>query len=340
MSAAWRWFTVASGLAALGAPLAVESQAPADTGSPMTTVAAQARIAALKVERTRLQDLLRASLPEDARLEGAPPGDVLIGLPAPLIETIVSEAVSGPLRNIRLTLKDVVKVETADVIRAKTFLGTMTLGRYDLAVHVREVRAAMKPALPHLTFGSNRIAFELPVRVQSGDVRANLTFRWDGRKLAGVVCGDLSTERALRASVPPIDIRLRGRFDIAASGERLFVKPRISPIDMSFKVEPEESTWAFIDSVIESKNAVCEKALRKAAVGEKVKALVLGKGFKVRLPTNWLRPMNLPAAFRDTVEVKGRSAGLAVSTAGVSITKTRVWYGARLAFRRAPSTGR
>ena len=292
------------------------------------------RIAALKTEREKLHVELRATLSDDARLLDAPSGDVLMGLPSSLIESIVVEALTGPLKNVRLSLKDVLKLQRSDEVRTKTFLGMMILGRYELTVDVREVRAVMKPGTPKLRFGSNRIAIDLPVRVESGDVKAKLLFKWDGRKLAGAVCGDLSGEHDLHARVPPVSVRLAGRFDVEAAGERLFVKPVIAPIPMGFQVEPEQATWDFIDTLIESKNAVCEAALRKAAVGQKVKDLV-SRGFNVTLPTQWIHSMDLPASFRDTVSVGRASAGLAVTPSGVSITKTRVWYGANLRVKKA-----
>lgn len=298
-----------------------------------TVAETRLRIEGLKAERARLQEELRSSLTDDAKLVDAPSGAVLIGVPATLVESIVSEALTGPLRNVRLTLRDVVRVERKDTIRAKTFLGMMTLGHYALTVNVKEVVAVMKPLSPKLTFGGNRIAIDLPVSVEAGAVKANLHFKWDGRKLAGVVCGDLTSDHDLRATVPPVAARLRGRFDLEARGEKLIVKPVIAPVDLAFKVEPQQRTWDFIDELIESKNAVCEAALRKAAVGQKVKDLV-ARGFKVRIPNNWLHAMTLPASFRDTLDLKGATAGLAVTPAGVSITKTRIWYGADLALRR------
>ncbi|MEO8500271.1 MAG: hypothetical protein ABI565_05100, partial [Vicinamibacteria bacterium] len=281
----------------------------------------------------KLQNELRLLIPDDARLMDAPNGDVLIGLPTSLVERVVSEAISGPLRNVRLSLKDVVKASFSDEVRTKTFFGMMTLGRYDLTIKVQEVNAVMKPKLPSLVFGANRIGIDLPVRVEAGDVKAKLFFNWDGRNLAGVVCGDLTGEHDLEAAVPPVEVRLRGRFDVEAQGEKLRVRPVIAPIDLAFKVEPQQRTWDYIDGLIESKNAVCQAALRKAAVGQKVKDLV-ARGFKVRLPNSWLRPMTLPASFRDTVDVQGTSAGLAVVPTGVSVTKTRIWYGANLTLKK------
>ena len=306
-----------------------------DAPEPVTPEATRRGIEALKAERTRLQDELRSLLPDDARLMEVPRGDVLIGLPSTLVESVASEALLGPLRNVRLSLKDVVKVERSDEVQTKTFLGTMTLGRYALTVHVQEVNAVMKPQTPKLVFGSNRIAVDLPVSVEAGDVKARLIFKWDGRNLAGVVCGDLSGEHDLRASVPPVKVRLRGRFDVEARGEHLLVKPRLAPVEVAFKVVPRQTTWDFVDELIESKNAVCEAALRKAEVGQKVRDLV-SRGFKATLPTQWLHEMALPASFRDTVDVSGTSAGLAITPTGVSITKTRIWYGANVTVRKRP----
>ena len=300
---------------------------------PLTPEAARQRVKALKAERLRLQDELRALLPDDARLLDAPRGDVLLGLPASMVESIVSEALLGPLRNVRLSLKDVMKLERADDVQTRTFLGKMTLGRYALTVNVQEVNAVMKPRTPKLSFGSNRVAIDLPVSVEAGEVKAKLLFKWDGRNLAGVVCGDLSSEHDLRAAVPPVLVRLRGRFDLEALGEQLVVTPRIAPIQVVFKVEPRQSTRDLVDHLIDSKNAVCAAALRKAEVGRKVRDLV-SRDFKVTLPTSWLHPMALPASFRDTLDVQGTSAGIVITPTGVSITRTRIWYGANLALRK------
>lgn len=328
-----RRLVIPGALLVAGAALLAQAQ------SLPTVKETMARIGGLKAERARLQEELRANLSEDARLEDAPPGAVLIGLPASLVESIVSEALTGPLRNVRLSLKDVVKVERSDEVKAKTFLGMMTLGRYALTVNVREVDAVLRPSTPTLTFGANRIAIDLPVRVQAGTVKANLSFIWDGRRLAGVVCGDLTGDHDLRATVPPVSARLRGRFDVQAKGERLIVKPVIAPVRLAFRVEPPQRTWDFIDDLIESKNAVCEAALRKAQVGRKVQDLV-ARGFKVTIPNTWLHTMTLPASFRDTLSVQGTSAGLAITPTGVSITKSRIWYGANLSFKKHPRAPR
>ena len=320
-------------LVAAGLVMMLTVRGLAQAGSPPTVEESRGRVERLKAERGRLQEELRSALTDDARLVDVPTGSVLIGLPATLVEAIVAEALTGPLKNVRLSLKDVAELQRSDTVKTKTFLGMMTLGQYALTVDVREVQAIMRPKTPKLVFGANRIAIDLPVSVESGNVKATLVFQWDGRKLAGVVCGDLTGTHELLATVPPVQIRLRGRFDVEAKGEHLIVKPVIAPLDLAFNVEPRQKTWDFIDGLIESKNAVCEAALRKAAVGQKVRDLV-ARGFKVRLPTHWVHSMTLPASFRDTFDVQGTSAGLAIMPTGVSITKTRIWYGADLTVRK------
>ncbi|MEO5761727.1 MAG: hypothetical protein ABIR28_05375 [Vicinamibacteria bacterium] len=323
----------------VGLTLCAEASAFAQTPQRPTVAATQIKIAALKADRARLQEELRTVLTEDAKLVDAPPGDILIGLPTTLVKEIASEAITGPLRNVLLTLKNVVQVTRKDAIKTKTFLGMMTLGNYELTVYVQEVKARMKPQTPSLIFGSNRILVDLPVDVESGDVKATLIFKWDGKKLAGIVCGDLTSEHELQASVPRIVARLHGRLLIESRGEQLVVTPVLAPIELAFKVEPQQRTWDFIDDLIESRNAACQAALRKAAVGDKVKALV-AQGFKTKLASNWLKPITLLASFRDTVEVGRATAKLAVTPTGVSITKTRIWYGANLLVKRGPDSGR
>lgn len=324
----------ASSLRCLGLVIAVASASScAEAPSQPTVTEIRNRIAGLKAERLRLQQELGSILPEDAKLIDAPQGGLLIGLPTSLVREIVTEALTGPLRNVRLLLRDVATIGIDDVIKRDTFLGDMTLGRYDLTVKVEEVRASVRPLSPKLIFGSNRIAIDLPVRIEAASVEGSLVFKWDGRKLAGIVCGDLSTEHHLRARVPPLQARLRGRFDVEAAGEKVLVRPRIAPIDLAFQVEPPQETWDFIEALIESRNAICEAALRKADVERKVRDLVK-RGFKVRLTNNWLHPMVLPASFRDTFHVQGQSTGLAVLPTGVSITRSRIWYGADLSVNR------
>ena len=307
-------------------------QSMASPAAPPSGGDSRVRIEALKAERTRLQEELRAALTDDARLIGAPGGGVLIGVPASLIESIVGEAVAGPLRNVRLSLKDVVKIRHSDRITTKTLVGRMTLGEYAITVDVKQVRAVMKPLKATLTFGSNRIGIDLPVLIDAGDVKATVAFKWDGRKLAGMVCGDLDTTKDLRVRIPPVTVRVRGRFDVEAAGDTLRVRPRIAPVEASFQIEPEKDAWEFLDNLIRSRNAVCEAAIRKADVAAKVKELA-GRRFSVRIPTDFVRPMTLPAAFRDTFDVRGRRAGLDIRPAGVTVTPTRIWYGANLSLK-------
>lgn len=300
----------------------------AQTDSPPASDPVTQRIEALKARRTQLQSELRATLTDDSRLVNAPQGGILIGVPTSLVRRIVTETVMGPLSRIKLKFGDIA-VQKADTITTKKLGLTMTLGTYDMGVRVRDVTATLKPKTPQLVFGGNRIGVTIPMSVEGGRVRANLNFKWDGKQLAGAICGDLAGEHDLKASVPTIKFVVKGRFDIAADGDRLVAKPVFAPISLDLHVEPEQKTWDFVEGLIKSRNSICETAIRKARLAERVRDAV-GQSYKADIPRGWVKPVSMPAAFEQNVDVAGRSAGLRVEPTGVSITKTRLWYGGDL----------
>ncbi|MEZ5420275.1 MAG: hypothetical protein R2708_23455 [Vicinamibacterales bacterium] len=84
-----------------------------------------------------------------------------------------------------------------------------TLGTYDLQATVTRVRATLTPGTPRLTFGGNRVAMALPVTV-GGTARADVDFTWDGRNVAGAVCGDMQVRQAVSGAVVPKTYPLSG----------------------------------------------------------------------------------------------------------------------------------
>ena len=325
-------------LVGLGVATLLSSACGAPSGDP-PAIDYQKRIAELELERAAVREQLQATLTDAAKLVDAPERDILIGLPATLIERVIRQAINGPLKDVKLVLKNAVKVEKRDVVKGDTFFGTMTFGRYALNIDVHELTASMKPAVPRLTFGSDRIGIDMPVSVEQGDAKVTLYFEWDGNKLAGAVCGDMSIERDLHPTVPPFAVRVRGGFDLQTRGEDLIVKPVLMPVEMAFKVEPEKKDWDFVDAVLRSKNSICDAALRKAEVGQKLRDL-LAQGFKLNMPDSWVKPFTLPISFRDTVDVQGRRTGLAVIPTDVTVTTTRVWYGANVEVQTLPASAK
>lgn len=282
-------------------------------------------LALLRAERARLQNELRATLTDDARLVAAPAGGVLVGVPTSLVRTLVRETVVGPLSRVRLDFGDI-RLLKKDEIETRKLGMNITLGFYELTVDVKNVVATLRAAEPKLTFGAGRIVIDAPVAVEGGRAKGTVTFKWDGRNVTGLLCGDLSGTHELEATIPNLMLNVRGRFDIAARGDRVTARPVFAPIVVNFKVEPPEKTWDFLDGLIQSRNGMCESAIRRAQVTQKIKEAV-SRTFRAEVPRTWVRPVSMPAGFEQDIYVRGQRAGLRVVPRGVSVTKDRIWYG-------------
>jgi hypothetical protein len=238
--------------------------------------------------------------------------------------------VAGLLAEVHVTLRNL-KVHKSEDVRAKTPLGTMTLGRYTLDLTVHEVHALLRPDAPRLRFGGNTLGLELPLQLASGAGRAGLRLQWDGRKLAGAVCGDLDLRRRVKGQVAPLRFVVRGEFRLASEGDALVARPRFRDVPLKLQIEPADETWQMLDELIQEQSAVCRAALRKVDVARKLREVV-ARGFPVTLPGTLLRPVRLPAGLQQELEVPGRGrARLTVRPIGLVVVPERFWYGADVA---------
>ena len=78
-----------------------------------------------------------------------------------------------------------------------------TIGQFVLDVNVKEIRALLKPAKPELRFGGDKIGITLPVAVAEGRGTGNVHFQWNGKGIAGAVCGDLDVSPDVSSEVVP-----------------------------------------------------------------------------------------------------------------------------------------
>ncbi len=295
-----------------------------------------AAIARLEQHKLGLQARLRELTRDDQGLSRAPQASVLIGVPTSFTASLVEQTLGGLLSQIRVTLKNL-KVSKQDELKAKTPLGRMKLGDFRLDVTIHEVHALLKPGQPQLRFGGNRLGVKLPVSLASGAGRATLHLRWDGRKLAGAVCGDLDLTREVEGSVVPVRFRLDGDFLLEAQGDSLVATPRFPDARLKLQVEPAPATWEMLDELVQQQGAVCRAVLRKVDLAQKVRQL-LERGFPVTLPRKLWKPLRLPAGLQQQVDVPGqRSALLSVKPIGLLVVPERVWYGANVEVRQALS---
>ena len=127
----------------------------------------KAQIEALAKERTELRAKLGNLVANDRRLAGMPENGVRVGVPTPLVRTLVQRVMAGFVDSVTLKLKN---------------LKSGTVGS-----------AASK----------SWITVALPVQVASGTGDATIDFKWDGKNISGAVCGDMDIHQKVSGSVKP-----------------------------------------------------------------------------------------------------------------------------------------
>jgi hypothetical protein len=291
------------------------------------------RLAALRTERDALRDRFRSIVAAQGEksLGEAPRAGVMIGLPTSLTARVLEQVVTGLFGETTLTLRNL-KVHKEGAVKAKMLLRKKKLGEYVLDVHIKEVQGVLKPGKPRLGFGRNAVDITLPVSVASGRGEADLRIQWDSKGLAAnAVCGDADVTRTVTGGVIPQDYEVQGRFAITAFGEMIVLRPSFPDLAVRIFVDPSDEAWSVVDSVVEERNAVCEAALKKVDIKEKLGAIV-GKGFNVKIPQKIFKPILLPAGVRQSLEVQGIELALHAKPTGVLVAKDRIWYGADLNF--------
>jgi hypothetical protein len=285
---------------------------------------------ALERERAlvrQLGDRLERRLREQARLTDGAGESLLVGVPAGVAERLAGEAVAAFGGGIRVTLRDL-RFAKSDEVVARLFLGKRTVGRFVLSVHVHEVTALLRPSKPRLAFGRNEtIGVTLPVAVEEGAGRARLRFKWDGRGVAGAVCGDVDVTHEVSATVPRRTHTLRGAFHLSLDASALVARPEFADVPLRLPIEPSAEAWGLVGQLIAGRGAVCRAALARADVPQRIRA-VLERGVNVTLPRRLIeRPLRLPLAVEREIALPGRSLRVDARPTDLILTPERLWYG-------------
>ena len=289
-----------------------------------------AEIQALIEERRRLGDEFRVLLTQHGVLDfaNAPAGNILVGVPTGFAEDLVGQMISGLFSEVRLHLKNI-QAHAEDDVKAKV-LFTQKVGHFILDVNVKDIRALLKPGKPELQFGGDKIGIRLPVRVAEGHGTANVRFQWQGKGLAGTVCGDMDVNADVSSEVKPSTYTVAGEFQLAAAGEALVARPRFGDIVLKVVLQPTEKTWEVLSATVadikEDKNGICGMAIKKIDIRGIVQKII-DKGFDVKLPPKLFKDITLPASVEQTVTIKDRTVSLDARPLGLRVTPFMLWYG-------------
>jgi hypothetical protein len=252
---------------------------------------------------------------------------VLIGLPAAFVRALARDVAAEYFRNVDRTLRGIEVRKTGDVRARMAFLGRRRIGTYTVAVRIDSVRGRLRSGVPELGFADGRVRVRLPVTLADGGGRATIRLEWDSRGLASPVCGDLGVTRAVTGRVRPARYDVRGLVQLSALGGTIVADPDFPELAVRIHVEPTEASLATLDSVLALKGGACGLAVRRFDVRERVLAL-LARGFTVRIPQRFFRPIRLPIAVRTSLPIPGRATPLVVEPSGLHVSDRAVWLGA------------
>jgi hypothetical protein len=291
-------------------------------------------LARLRRENADLRARVESRLRGRGGVAGAPEGTVLIGIPARAAATLAAETTAGLFREVGLALRDV-KVRKEDEVQA-SLLGRRTLGHFALTLVLREVRARLRPGKPRLTFGQDRIGVALPVTIAEGSGHGRLHLEWDGRGMAGAICGDLETTLDVAGAVVPGRHTLEGAFLLSAEGATVVARPMFGEVKVRVPIEPSRETWKAVHALIDGRSALCRSALKAAHLEDKLRS-ALEKGVVVTIPPNALaREVRLPAVLERPLDLPERSMHLDIRPSGLTVAPGRLWYGATVEVTKRP----
>jgi len=289
-------------------------------------------IASLEKERDTLRARLEALSGNDPWAQGMPDSSVNIGVPTVLAADLIRKVAAGFMDRVEIELKNLKFRKSGQIKKV------ITLGNYDLRVTVNHVGARLKTGKPEMEFGGNTVAIAMPVGIDSGNWRAAVNFKWDGKNISGAVCGDLDITRGMDGGIWPDRYTLAGAVTLTGSPQRILAEPAFPPTRIRLRVKPSDESWAAAKEIFDDKTGVCGFVLDRVDVMGIVKRLI-DRGVIVRIPTEKIRPFALPVGINPSMTVRGEKVAMAVKVSGLAITPQMIWLGAEVAVDIAKPAG-
>jgi hypothetical protein len=254
-------------------------------------------------------------------------GDIVAVVRTGLVKEVAQEVARRYFDRVALDLSGI-EVTKSGEIHTDTPVGRVNAGEWTVNVNLRQVRGTLKAKVPKIELKpDNEVDVDLPVLLEEGEGTAALRFAWKSHGLAKIVCKDFETEQEISGRVKPEEYPVRGGFLLTAVKDSLTATPRADP-DFRVKFDLNAESWAKVRTALEQQDDIsrCGLAFDPDKVFAQLQELV-GKGFVIHLPRKLLRPVTLPTAITESVDVEGRRVGVAVTDNALRITPAGLWYG-------------
>jgi len=281
-----------------------------------------ADLARLQAEQDSLRQRAAVLVQADPRLQRLPAGDVVISIPTSFLRTVILQVFDQVAESVTLRLGGI----KAHV--AKSVKKIVKIGDFVVDVDIREVIGKLEPGEPKVGFESNRVALTLPVAVNKGTGKAVVHFKWDGKHLADLTCGDLDITETVTADVVPSSYVIGGTLGLALDGNHVIATPRFPETRIRIRVAPTKQSWATIDRILAEKHGVCGWLLDKVDVPAILRRVVEEKGFNVTLPLSKVKAFRIPAGVSDSLTVKDRVVAVEAKTNLIRIEPDAILYSA------------
>ncbi len=309
--------------------LAIRYRPKAERENPATV---EREITQLTASRDSLRKIVYdAALTSDV-LDGRPIGDIAIGLPTPFVDTIVRSVVLGWFHEVELRLPQM-RVRKSGEVRARVgILGRRKVGVYALDITLNGVRGTLQPDPPTLKFGGDEIGISVPVRVAGGTGVAHIKADWTSTGITGPVCGEMSAERDITGQVRARQYTAIGKLKLSGDKGALLADPDFPALAIRLFINPSPKSIDALDSVLATRGGLCGYAIGKSRARDRIHALV-GRGFLVKIPQRFFRPIHLPISFETSVPVAQTALPLQVTPSGIAVTASTVWLTANVLLR-------
>ena len=284
-------------------------------------------IATLTKARDSLRAVVGDAVSSSDLLDRHPAGDIAIGLPTPFVDLIVKRVVSGWFHDVELNLPRMRVRKDGEIKATLGILGRRTVGAYDLEVILDHVHGRLQPEAPTLAFGGDTIHVTVPVHVAAGTGIAKVTASWKSKGIAGPVCGDMSVSRDVTGRVRARDYVAHGQIVLSAVNGTVSADPAFPDLAIRLFIDPARESVAALDSVLATRGGLCGYAVEKSRASERIQELV-GRGFRVKIPQRFFRPIRLPVAVQTEVPMADQAVSLKVTPSALTVTNSTVWIAA------------
>lgn len=288
-------------------------------------------------ERDLLHQRLDELAPRDPTVARAlaHPGDVQVAIRSELASTLVREVARRYLDRVELDLPLEKRVHQEGTVHVGTPFGKMKAGDWNADVVVHRVRGVLSAGTPQLAVAAaNRITVALPVSLQKAQGAATVSFKWDGRGVASVVCHDFQVTRNVSGRLLAEEYTIAGSVRLIAGPQSVRAEPVFPNRKFRLKVDLLPASWAEVRAAVQEQDKLlrCGLAIDPDEVLPRLSRL-LRDGFELHLPRSVFRPVDLPGSVGGAVTLAGRSVELTLATEELEVTKAAVWYSASVRSR-------